>query len=256
MKKRKQKIDIIVIIILVIAATILLWQIIVQTSEPQFTIYKNECKNEPNTFDDGDNFLCSDGSYGFLNNTNILHKLNSSCYITTGEKEVCNLVEVYEIEGWFENSCSGLCDCYKSMSCELTERFILIFHNETNKNLMLDWIENYTQKEVKFENNKLYFEKGSYNDAIKLSMFNDICNLDTISMGESKCKGIVSKEDITGVWIEEQINLGNCDISQIYLSDANAVHDCKDNSCSKDTCNDDSCKITKYKCGDYEVEVN
>lgn len=249
----------IILIVLIISALIIVFALFNHLiNEPKFTIYKPECHNL--TICEGE----------FIKNVPLV-RVNEVYKIflvlnpdNPSESEYwyqkcdinfsCEKTEVDEIEGWFENSCSGLCDCYTSMSCELTDRFILIFQNETNKNLMLNWIENYTSKDVEYKDNKLYFEKGSYDDAIKLSMINDICNLNTISISEPKCKGKIDKSKITKEWLSEQIDNGNCECQLFCIGNSD---DCvgRGESCVKYACKTTTCK--KYKCFEnYTVEIN
>jgi len=256
------------------ASFIALFSIILLYVIPQLTqnqdfvknITKEECWNKTNIYGIGDVINGKAGSwhYYFDNPVNATY---------------CEKVEVDEIEGWFENSCSGVCDCYKSMSCQLTDRFISIFSNETAKNLMINWIENYTQEKVKYENNRLYFEKGSYDDAIKLSMFNDICNIDTISMGELKCKGSISKKSITKEFLDENCECINiqydikygknppeyCYEDKCRMGALGQEHPCSFNNNIKECIdfvkeNSDFIKCSKYTCQfgeeNYFIEVN
>ena len=85
----------IVTIVLLMAILMLMIAIVMREfDKPEFNITQEECWNETQVFDDGDNFLCSDGSRGFINESkkDILKEIENCFYLPI--REVCEQVEV------------------------------------------------------------------------------------------------------------------------------------------------------------------
>ena len=155
--KEKNKNFIIGIIVGILLTILILFFLIPHFQEPHFKIYKEECRNET----PDENFLCADGSRGWLNpeNKDVLKELNNCFYIP--EREVCELVEVDEInlgkckEGFEQaDEPSGLSKdilmCYQE-TCEYIEEVdwsscssiydFIVIQRISKQDLTIEWLD-------------------------------------------------------------------------------------------------------------------